>query len=62
MKIYLDHGEDGLKEGQKMFCALTAKGYLLGKDIDYFYDIGAGHNEAAWSKRLERPLKFLFGK
>jgi len=62
MEIYLDHGEDGLKEGQKMFCALTVKGYLLGKDIDYFYDIGAGHNEADWAERLERPLKFLFGK
>lgn len=62
IKIYVDHGEDGLIEGQKMFCALSAKKYLIGKDIDYFYAPNAGHNEAEWAKRLERPLIFLFGK
>ena len=62
IKIYVDHGEDGLIEGQKMFCALSAKKYLMGKDIDYFYAPNAGHNEAAWAERLDRPLIFLFGK
>ncbi len=62
IKIYVDHGEDGLVEGQKMFCALSAKKYLIGKDIDYFYVPNAEHNEAAWAKRLDRPLVFLFGK
>lgn len=62
IKVYIDHGEDGLREGQKIFSALTEKDYLIGKDIDYFYAPGAEHNEAEWAKRLERPLKFLLGK
>lgn len=60
IKIYLDHGEDGLHEGQKMFAALSAKGYLIGTDVDYFYEPGAEHNETAWAGRLARPLIFLF--
>jgi predicted alpha/beta superfamily hydrolase len=62
LKFYIDHGEDGLLRGQKMFCKLTQLGYVIGTDIDYFYAPGAEHNEAEWSKRLERPLIFFFGK
>jgi len=62
IKIYIDHGEDGLVRGQKMFCTLTAKGYLVGTDMDYFYAPGAEHNEKAWADRLERPLLFFFKK
>ncbi|RPI70595.1 MAG: alpha/beta hydrolase [Ignavibacteriales bacterium] len=62
IKIYIDHGEDGLVRGQKMFCALTKKGYLIGSDIDYYYAPGAEHNETAWADRLERPLLFFFKK
>lgn len=60
IKLYIDHGEDGLPRGQKMFGVLTEKGYVIGTDIDYFYDPGAQHNEAAWAARLARPLIFLF--
>jgi|SRR5690554_1206405 len=62
IKIYLDHGEDGIIGNQRMFCALTKKGFMIGKDIDYYYAPGAVHNEEAWAERLERPLRFLFGK
>ncbi len=62
IKIYIDHGEDGLEEGQKMLCALSSKKYVMGKNIDYFYAPKAEHNETAWAKRLDRPLLFLFGK
>jgi predicted alpha/beta superfamily hydrolase len=62
VKIYIDHGEDGLTTGQKMFSALTEKGYIIGRDIDYYYAPGAEHREDAWAERLERPLVFLFGK
>lgn len=62
VRIYIDHGEDGLDEGQRMFSALTEKGYKLGKELDYFYAPRAQHTEAEWAKRLERPLLFLFGK
>jgi len=62
IKIYIDHGEDGLVRGQKMFCALNKKGYLIGSDIDYYYAPGAEHNEKEWAARLERPLLFFFKK
>jgi predicted alpha/beta superfamily hydrolase len=62
IKVYIDHGEDGLLKGQKMFSELTAKGYTDGKDLDYYYAPGAGDDENAWAERLERPLLFLFKK
>jgi predicted alpha/beta superfamily hydrolase len=61
VKFYIDHGEDGLIRGQKMFCRLTELGYVIGKDIDYYYASNAEHNETAWAERLERPLLFFFG-
>lgn len=62
VKFYIDHGEDGLTRGQKMFCKLTQMGYVIGTDLDYYYAPGAEHNESAWAERLERPLLFFFGK
>lgn len=62
LKIYIDHGEDGLIRGQKMFSLLTQMGYIIGTDIDYFYAPGAEHNENAWADRLSRPLLFFFGE
>ena len=61
MKFYIDHGEDGLIRGQKIFNRLSELGYVIGRDIDYFYAPGAEHNESAWAERLERPLLFFFG-
>ena len=61
IKIYIDHGEDGLVRGQQMFCALTQKGFVIGTGVDYYYAPGAEHHEKEWAKRLERPLKFFFG-
>jgi predicted alpha/beta superfamily hydrolase len=62
IKFYIDHGEDGLVRGQKMFCKLTQMGYVIGTDLDYFYARGAEHNEKEWAKRMERPLIFFFGR
>jgi predicted alpha/beta superfamily hydrolase len=62
IRIYIDHGEDGLIRGQKMFCTLASKGYLIGTDMDYYYAPDAEHNEQAWAERLERPLLFFFKK
>jgi predicted alpha/beta superfamily hydrolase len=62
IKIYIDHGEDGLVRGQRMFCKLTQMGYVIGTDVDYFYAPKAEHNESEWAKRLERPLIFFFGR
>jgi predicted alpha/beta superfamily hydrolase len=60
-KFYIDHGEDGLIRGQKIFNRLSELGYVIGNDLDYFYAPGAEHNEAAWAERMERPLLFFFG-
>ena len=60
LKIYIDHGEDGLVRGQKMFALLTSMGFVIGTNIDYYYARGAEHNEVAWAERLERPLLFFF--
>lgn len=60
LKIYIDHGEDGLTRGQKMFALLTNLGFIIGTNIDYYYARKAEHNEAAWAERLERPLLFFF--
>jgi predicted alpha/beta superfamily hydrolase len=60
LKIYIDHGEDGLVRGQKMFSLLTGMGFIIGTNLDYYYAPGAVHNEAAWAERLERPLLFFF--
>ena len=61
VKLYIDHGEDGLVRGQKMFAFLTQMGFVIGTNLDYYYAPGAEHNEAAWAGRLERPLLFFFG-
>jgi predicted alpha/beta superfamily hydrolase len=60
VKFYIDHGEDGNVRGQRMFVALSQKGYVIGQDIDYYYAPGAEHNEKEWAARLERPLLFFF--
>jgi len=62
VKFYIDHGEDGLIRGQKVFCKLTQLGYVVGADLDYFYAPGAEHSETAWAERLARPLLFFFKK
>jgi enterochelin esterase-like enzyme len=67
IKIYLDNGTAGLEEKlmpgcEEMVRILKNKGYHAGQDFEWFADQGAPHNEMAWSKRLWRPLQFLFPK
>jgi predicted alpha/beta superfamily hydrolase len=67
IRVYLDDGGVGLdmrlKPGyDEMIQLLTAKGYERGRDLEFFYDAPAEHNERAWAHRLWRPLLFLFGK
>lgn len=67
LRIYLDVGsvalESRLKPGyDEMIEILLSKGYVKGKDLEYFYDEGAEHTERAWAHRLWRPLVFMFGK
>jgi predicted alpha/beta superfamily hydrolase len=66
-KIWLDVGtqEDSkpeicLRQVQSLRDALIKKGWVLGDDLAYCEDQGAGHNEAAWGHRAPAALKFLF--
>lgn len=53
-------GDDGMKLTQLARDALLANGFRNGPDFQYFLAQGASHNEAAWSKRLNKVLRFLF--
>jgi predicted alpha/beta superfamily hydrolase len=64
--VYLDMGSKGvdrrLRAGcEAMFSLLKDKGYENDRDVVYYYDDGANHNEQAWAARVWRPLTFLFG-
>ncbi len=66
-RLYFDHGTAtidayyGPWETQALLIA-QKKGYQYGKNLDSYIDYGAPHEESAWSARVERPLRFLFGK
>jgi len=67
VKIYIDNGSLGLEEKlqpgvNEMLSLLEKKGYVRGKDLEYFKAANAEHNERAWAKRNWRWLEFLFGK
>jgi predicted alpha/beta superfamily hydrolase len=71
-RIWLDIGtkegrnaeeeNESLADTRRLRDALIRKGWKLNKDLSYFEDEGAEHNEAAWAKRVEPILKFLFPK
>jgi predicted alpha/beta superfamily hydrolase len=67
IRFYIDVGGIGLEQRLKpgsddMAAALRKKGYIDGKDLEYFYDPMAEHNEKAWAARVWRPLIFFFGR
>lgn len=65
-RFYIDNGgrdiEVRLQPGcEQMLEALDRAGYGKGEDYAWFHDPEAGHNEAAWGRRAEQPLTFLYG-
>jgi hypothetical protein len=42
--------------------ALLRKGWRTGRDLSYFEDEGASHNETAWAGRFGAVLRFLFSR
>ena len=67
IKIYIYNGgvdlEAELQPGvDEMIAALKDKGYELDKDILWIKDNSAGHNEAAWAKKVYQFLEFFFPK
>jgi predicted alpha/beta superfamily hydrolase len=68
-KIWLDIGTaEGnqparlVQDTRRLRDVLLRQGWKLDEDLAYFEDVEAAHNEAAWSARLPRVLRFLFGK
>jgi predicted alpha/beta superfamily hydrolase len=65
IRIYLDCGgrEKELIGGyRRMVEILKKKGFKKGKDLEYHIDSKGVHSEHAWSKRVWKPLVFMFGK
>jgi predicted alpha/beta superfamily hydrolase len=63
-RIWLDIGSDesqnAMKDAEDLRDALEAKGWKNGKDLAFYLDWGAKHDEAAWSSRMGEILMFLF--
>jgi predicted alpha/beta superfamily hydrolase len=66
LKIWLDigtrEGQNALRDTQLLRDALVSQGWTIGKDLSYREEEGAVHDEAAWAKRVEPILKFLYPK
>jgi predicted alpha/beta superfamily hydrolase len=66
IRIYMDNGGVGLDEQLQPGCdamlsALQAHGFRIGDNLEWYRDPEAEHNERAWSRRVWRPLLFLYG-
>ncbi|MCB0293609.1 MAG: histidine kinase, partial [Calditrichaeota bacterium] len=67
IRLYIDNGGIGLEDTLQTGCdamleALVAQGFTENKNLQWFSDPAAEHNEPAWARRVWRPLKFMFGK
>ena len=67
IRIYIDDGGVGLETQLQPGCkamlrALQANGFKMGENLEWYRDPEAEHNERAWSKRVWRPLLFMYGK
>jgi len=64
LKIWLDTGtaEPGWEQARELRKRLVEKGWRLEVDLNYLEARGADHSEAAWSRRVEPALRFLFSR
>jgi predicted alpha/beta superfamily hydrolase len=70
LRIYIDSGGDGPSNPggdnwgptEDLKLLLEAQGFVHGRDLSHWWEPGAPHNEAAWRDRLEKPLRFFFGR
>lgn len=65
IRIYIDCGGVTLDKrllpgAELMVKTLKKKGFVEGQNLMWYYSPQAEHNEAAWAKRVWRPLTFLF--
>ncbi len=64
-RIYLDvgtqEGKEAVEDVRRLRDLLVEKGYERWKSFLYFVEMGGGHNESAWARRMRRELHFLLG-
>ena len=62
LRIWLDTGtaEPGWEQGRELRNRLIGKDWKLLDDLQYLEVKGADHSEAAWARRIEPALRFLF--
>lgn len=70
LRLWLDIGteegtnpdtEETVESTQKLLHALEDRGYVSNVNLGFYIDYLVGHDEVAWGKRLDKPLRFLFG-
>jgi len=66
IKIYMDNGGLGLEKKlqpgcEEMLELLEKQGFVRGDNLIWFRDKKAEHNEAAWAKRVWKPLLLMYG-
>jgi pimeloyl-ACP methyl ester carboxylesterase len=66
MRLYMDNGTEGMDKRIQVFCddmldVLPGRGFVREDNFMWYLDQGAEHNEQAWSRRVHRPLLFMFG-
>jgi enterochelin esterase-like enzyme len=66
VQLYVDNGSDSLDDRlqpgvERMLAALRGRGFRDGHDLLWYRDAGAEHNEAAWARRVWKPIEFFFG-
>ena len=64
-RIHLDAGDDEgpetLQNLRELRARLLDAGYVIGRDLSYVEEAGAGHDERAWGRRFRAALPFLLG-
>lgn len=64
--VYIDSGDGGQGQDNKLSvddtkAALLLAGYVNNRNLFYYLDKGAEHNEYYWGRRFWVPLTDLFG-
>jgi len=67
IKVWLDIGTnegstaaEEVQNTRELRDALVAKGFVLNQDLRYLEVQGAGHDESAWSGRMDQIFKYLY--
>lgn len=62
-RIYVDvgtkEGQQELNDVKQLRDRLLEIGYVHGQDMLFIVDLGAGHNEGAWARRMVKQLRFF---